>query len=52
MARTQARKDQEDSLSDQDKAFLKALQDRWFPVGKTEDYTLVKRMLIESRGQG
>jgi hypothetical protein len=52
MARTQARKDAEDSLPDQDKAFLKALQNRWFPMGKTEDFALVKRLFLETRGQG
>jgi hypothetical protein len=50
--RAQARKDAEDALSTQDKTFLKALKDRWFPMGKTEDFALVKRLFIESRGQG
>jgi hypothetical protein len=48
MARTQARKDAEDALPPEAKAFLKALQHRWFPVGKTEDYDLVKRTLIDA----
>jgi len=52
MARTQARKDAEDGLSPQDAAFLTALKNRWFPLGKTEDFALVKRLFIESRGQG
>jgi hypothetical protein len=50
--RAQARKDAEDALTTQDKAFLKELQNRWFPMGKTEDFALVKRLFIESRGQG
>ncbi len=52
VARTQARKDAEDALSPQDAAFLKVLKDRWFPMGKTEDFALVKRLFLESRGQG
>jgi hypothetical protein len=48
MARTQARKDAEDALPPEAKAFLNALQHRWFPVGKTEDYDLVKRTLIDA----
>ena len=52
IARTQARKDAEDALSPQDAAFLTALKNRWFPMGKTEDFALVKRLFLESRGQG
>lgn len=48
VARTQARKDAEEALPPEAKSFLKALQDRWFPLGKTEDYALVKRMLIDA----
>lgn len=48
VARTQARKDAEDALPLEAKAFLKALQHRWFPLGKTEDYDLVKRMLVDA----
>lgn len=50
-ARAAARKAAEDSLSAPDKAFLSALQDRWFAVGKTEDFALVKRLFLESRGK-
>lgn len=46
--RAQARKDAEDALPPEAKSFLKALQDRWFPMGKTEDYALIKRMLIDA----
>lgn len=46
--RAQARKDAEDALPVEAQAFLKALQSRWFPLGKTEDYALVKRMLIDA----
>jgi len=49
MERAVARKAAEDALSSEDQAFLKALRDRWFPMGKTEDYTIVKKMLIETR---
>jgi hypothetical protein len=48
MARAQSRKDAEDALPPEAKAFLKALQHRWFPLGKTEDYDLVKRMLVDA----
>ena len=48
MARAQSRKDAEDALPDEAKAFLKALQKRWFPMGKTEDFALVKRLLIDA----
>ena len=48
MARAQSRKDAEESLPEEAKAFLKALQHRWFPLGKTEDYDLVKRMLVDA----
>lgn len=51
VARTQARKTAEENLSPEDKAFLKALQNRWFPLGKTEDFALVKKLFIDSRGQ-
>lgn len=47
--RAHARKDAEDALSPQDAAFLKTLKDRWFPMGKTEDFALVKRLFLESR---
>lgn len=46
--RAQARKNAEDALPPEAKSFLKALQDRWFPMGKTEDYALIKRMLIDA----
>jgi hypothetical protein len=49
VARTQARKDAEDSLSPQDAAFLETLRKRWFALGKTEDFALVKRLFLESR---
>jgi hypothetical protein len=50
--RAEARKATEEALSAEDKAFLKALQNRWFPLGKTEDFQIVKKIFIESRGQG
>ena len=49
VARTQARKDAEDALSPQDAAFLETLRKRWFALGKTEDFALVKRLFLESR---
>lgn len=48
VARAQARKDAEDALPAEGLAFLNALKARWFPLGKTEDYALVKRMLIDA----
>lgn len=48
--RAEARKAAEDALSPQDQAFLKALADRWFPLGKTEDFAIVKKLFIASRG--
>ena len=49
VARTQARKAAEEALSPQDAAFLEALRHRWFAIGKTEDFALVKRLLLETR---
>lgn len=49
-ARTEARKAAEDNLSPQDAAFIETLRKRWFPMGKTEDFALVKRLFLESRG--
>lgn len=46
--RANARKAAEDALPEQDKAFLASLRQRWFPMGKTEDYALIKRMLLEA----
>lgn len=48
--RAEARKAKEDALSAEDKAFLQALQNRWFPLGKTEDFAIVKKLFIDSRG--
>lgn len=48
--RAEARKAAEDNLSPEDKAFLSKLKDRWFALGKTEDFALVKRMFLDSRG--
>jgi len=48
--RAEARRLAEESLSPEDQSFLNALKQRWFPMGKTEDYALVKKMFIESRG--
>jgi hypothetical protein len=45
-ARAEARKAAEEALPEQNRAFLKALQQRWFPLGKTEDYEIVKKLLI------
>jgi hypothetical protein len=47
--RAEARKEAKANLSPQDTAFLNALKQRWFPLGKTEDYQIVERLLIESR---
>lgn len=47
-ARAAARKAAEEALPPEAQAFLKALQNRWFPMGKTEDYALVKKMLVEA----
>lgn len=49
-ARAEARKAAEDALPEEAKAFLKALQNRWFPLGKTEDFAIVKKLFIDSRG--
>jgi hypothetical protein len=46
--RAQARKQAEDNLPPEALAFLNALKHRWFPMGKTEDYALIKRMLVEA----
>jgi len=46
--RAAARKVAEDSLPPEALAFLKALQNRWFPLGKTEDYALIKKMLVDA----
>ncbi len=48
VARAHARKAAEEALPAEAQAFLKALQNRWFPMGKTEDYALVKKMLIDA----
>lgn len=48
VARASARKAAEVALPPEAQAFLKALQNRWFPMGKTEDYALVKKMLVEA----
>lgn len=46
IARAQARKEAEENLPPEARAFLKALKHRWFAIGKTEDYALVKKMLV------
>lgn len=46
--RAQARKEAEEQLPPEAHAFLNALKHRWFPMGKTEDYALVKKMLVEA----
>lgn len=48
LLRAHARKEAEEALPPEAHAFLKALQHRWFPLGKTEDYDLVKRTLIDA----
>ena len=48
VARTQARKDALDALPPEAQSFLDALRDRWFPMGKTEDYALVQRLLVDA----
>jgi hypothetical protein len=48
MGRTQARKDALDALPPEAHSFLNALKDRWFPMGKTEDYALIQRMLVDA----
>lgn len=47
-ARAQARKRAKDTMPAENEAFLKALRDRWFPIGKTEDYILIERMILEA----
>lgn len=46
--RAQARKEAQENLPPEAHAFLNALKHRWFPMGKTEDYALVKKMLLEA----
>jgi hypothetical protein len=48
MKRAEARKVAEQALPPEAQAFLKALQNRWFPLGKTEDFALIKKMLVEA----
>jgi hypothetical protein len=48
MKRAEARKVAEEALPPEAQAFLKALQNRWFPLGKTEDFALIKKMLTEA----
>lgn len=48
MKRAEARKVAEETLPPEAQAFLKALQNRWFPLGKTEDFALIKKMLVEA----
>jgi hypothetical protein len=48
MKRAEARKVAEEALPPEAQAFLKALQNRWFPLGKTEDFALIKKMLVEA----
>lgn len=48
MSRAAARKAAKDTMPAENEAFLKALRDRWFPLGKTEDYILIERMLTEA----
>jgi hypothetical protein len=48
MKRAEARKVAEEALPSEAQAFLKALQNRWFPLGKTEDFALITKMLVEA----
>jgi hypothetical protein len=48
VARAQARKDGIEALPAEARHFLDALKDRWFPMGKTEDYALIQRMLVDA----
>lgn len=48
VSRAAARKAAKEALAPENEAFLKALRDRWFPIGKTEDYILIERMLLEA----
>jgi hypothetical protein len=48
VARTQARKEALDALPPEAQSFLNALKARWFPMGKTEDYALIQRMLTDA----
>lgn len=51
VARAEARRLAEENLSPEDLAFLNTLKQRWFALGKTEDFALVKRLFIDSRGK-
>lgn len=47
-ARAQARKDARLAMPAENEQFLNALRQRWFPIGKTEDYQIIERMLVEA----
>lgn len=48
LARAKARKAAKDTMPAENEAFLKALRDRWYPLGKFEDYILIERLLLEA----
>jgi hypothetical protein len=48
VSRAAARKAAKENMAPENEAFLKALRDRWFPMGKLEDYILIERMLLEA----
>lgn len=48
MARAAARKAAKAEMPAENETFLKALRDRWYPMGKLEDYILIERMLLEA----
>jgi hypothetical protein len=48
MERAAARKAAKENMPAENEAFLKALRDRWYPMGKLEDYILIERLLVEA----
>lgn len=46
--RAKARKVAKENMPAENEAFLKALRQRWWPLGKFEDYILIERMLLEA----
>lgn len=46
--RAAARKAAKENMPPENEAFLKALRQRWYPLGKLEDYILIERLLVEA----
>ena len=46
--RAAARKAAKDNMPAENEAFVKALRDRWYPLGKFEDYILIERLMLEA----